>query len=78
MSKSEGREVRLWLKKHPDYQIAPESFCRCDVDIAFQKNRFQGIWKPEPNFHPYFVEGDFNRDGVQDCLIRRFPELGGF
>jgi hypothetical protein len=28
-----------------------------------------GVWKARPNYHPYYVVGDFNGDGVPDIAV---------
>jgi hypothetical protein len=28
-----------------------------------------GAWKPVPNYHPYYIEGDFNGDGSKDFAV---------
>ena len=33
------------------------------------RTRNDGRWKPVPDYHPYMVTGDFNRDGMNDFAV---------
>jgi hypothetical protein len=65
----EAAALRAWLGGHPSFRIAADRDCSCDDYLVHVRSpSLQGA-KARPNFHPYFVVGDFNHDGVRDMAV---------
>lgn len=58
--------VDAWLKTHQGYRLAEDKDCGCDDDVRATRTQSDGIWKAIPDYHPYWVSGDFNGDTVVD------------
>ena len=59
-----------WLHAHPDFRLATEADCgQCSEQIASVRRGFDTTWPAVPSFHPYYVSGDFNGDGVPDFAV---------
>ena len=59
--------VESWLRKNPDFRVAIERDCGdCLEEITAIRRGMGGQWKAIPNYHPYYMVGDFNGDGVED------------
>jgi hypothetical protein len=67
---ADGRRVlAAWLAGHPGYRLLNDADCRCDDDLREIRQLSQGVWRPEPGFHPYYRVGDFNGDGRSDLAV---------
>jgi hypothetical protein len=69
ISGEHSRVVTGWLKEQPQARVAEDADCRCDEDLKRKRTESNGAWSAEPNYHPYYVSGDFNRDGIADFAI---------
>ncbi len=58
-----------WFSKHPDYRAARPEDCQCNDDIESIRRGDGGAFPAVPNYQPYFIQGDFNGDGVGDAAI---------
>jgi hypothetical protein len=63
------RAVLSWLTSHRDYRVIDDSDCRCDRNLREIRSLSAGVWKADPDYHPYFKVGDFNRDGRRDLAV---------
>jgi hypothetical protein len=61
--------IDAWLKTHQDYRIAEDKDCLCDDDISSMRTQSEGDWKAVPDYHPYWVSGDFNGDSITDLAV---------
>jgi len=59
--------ILSWLQRHPEYRIALDADCSCADDIA--SIRSGDGWPPAPDYHPYYVVGDFRGDGAEDVAV---------
>ena len=58
-----------WLTKHSEFRLAVDSDCKCDEMIA-QMNEWTAYHGyKDVRFHPYYVTGDFNGDGIRDFSV---------
>ena len=55
-----------WLKRHPEYRVASEEDCNCTSDIDEKRTYGKNA---NPNYHPYYVSGDFNNDRLVDLAV---------
>jgi hypothetical protein len=58
-----------WLNSNPGYRLALDTDCGCDSDIEELRKGSGGKWKPQPDYHPFYVAGDFNSDGKEDFAV---------
>jgi|ERR1035438_671173 hypothetical protein len=66
----ERRVLDHWLHAHPDFRVATEADCgQCSEQIVAVRQGFGGTWPAVPSFHPYYVSGDLNGDGVRDFAV---------
>src|SRR2546425_373123 len=63
------RLVDQWLRSHQEYRIARDEDCDCAEDLATIRRGSGGIWKPDPQYRPYYRVGDFNGDGRTDFAV---------
>lgn len=61
--------LRAWISEHPEFRVANDKDCECSDDIAEIRKGDGGVWKANPNFHPYYVSGDFNQDKQLDFAV---------
>ena len=67
---SKHREVlQNWLNAHAEFRLALDADCSCENDIEKMRLGSGGPWKPQPNFHPFYVAGDFDSDGREDFAV---------
>jgi len=60
--------IQAWLSAHPGYRLATIEDCRCKDDIDDVRHG-GGAWQPQPNYQPYYAQGDFDADGLQDIAV---------
>jgi hypothetical protein len=66
----ERRVLEHWLRAHPNLSIATEIDCgQCSEQIAAVRKGYGAAWPAAPSFHPYYVSGDLNGDGVRDFAV---------
>jgi hypothetical protein len=63
------RILYRWLSQKPYLRVATEDDCKCTDDIRETRTRKVGVWKPVPNYTPYYAIGDFNSDGQIDFAV---------
>ncbi len=66
-----------WLTLHPGYRVLDDGDCNCDDDLRDMRTQSDGVWKPIPAYHPYYLVGDLRGDGrgaVAVGLIRQGTE----
>jgi hypothetical protein len=51
-----------WLRRNPKFRVATEADCQCADDLPEIRRQYD-------NDHPYYVTGDFNRDGRRDFAV---------
>ena len=61
--------IAAWLDSNPGYRLAEDRDCLCDEDIQAMRTRNEGLGTPVPEYHPYWVTGDFNGDGTTDFAV---------
>jgi hypothetical protein len=66
---SQIEAIHTWLDAHPQYRLAVDDDCHCAEDIEDLRRGDGGAWSPQPDFHPYYVTGDFDGDGFEDAAI---------
>ena len=69
MPKKYAHVISLWLTNHPTYRLATDADCGCEEDLKRERTVSMGPRKARPNYHPYYVVGDFDRDGVADIAV---------
>lgn len=69
MKAEHSRIAKRWLSERKQYRVATDEDCRCEETIGLQRRGYGEAWKPNPDFHPYYVVGDFNLDGKQDFAV---------
>ena len=69
VSPEQSRVVAAWLAKHSHARLAVDSDCRCDEELKRVRTTADGAWKAQPTYHPYYVSGDFNGDGIADLAV---------
>ena len=58
-----------WLEARPEFRLALDADCDCKSDIEKIRKGGGGPWKAKPNYHPFYVAGDFNSDGKEDFAV---------
>ena len=61
--------IAAWLGGNSGYRLAEDRDCLCDEGIQKMRLRGEGLFKATPDYHPYWVTGDFNGDGVTDLAV---------
>jgi hypothetical protein len=61
--------LNSWLVSHPESRLAIDADCNCAEGLEQLKGGEGGPWQPKPNFHPFYVAGDFNSDGKEDFAV---------
>ncbi len=61
--------LEKWMAMNQSLRVATDQDCKCDDDIASMRRGYGGAWKANPDFHPYYVVGDFNGDGQADFAV---------
>ena len=61
--------ITSWLVRNPDYHVLDDSDCKCNDDLMETRTQTHGVWVGNPEYHPYYVLGDFNGDGRLDVAI---------
>lgn len=59
---AERRIVAAWLADHPSHRLASDVDCQCSEQL-------RQIRELDPGYQPYYVRGDFNRDGFEDLAV---------
>lgn len=63
-SASHRAVLQKWLAKNPKFLVATDKDCgQCANEIASERRR------SGPDYHPYYVVGDFNGDGKKDFAV---------
>lgn len=57
--------LKAWLSAHPEFRVATDKDCECADNIASIRNGYGGVWKANPNYHPYFASGDFSTETMK-------------
>jgi hypothetical protein len=66
---SQKEVIHAWLLNNSEYRIALDSDCDCVEDIDKMRRGYGGMWKANPNYHPYYASGDFNSDDKTDFAV---------
>lgn len=66
---SEQTILKVWLSAHPEFRVALDADCDCANNIEKMRRGVGGAWKANPNYHPYYVAGDFNGDNKNDFAV---------
>jgi hypothetical protein len=61
--------ILTWLRLHPGYRLADDADCSCADDIAHVRAGWPPEWPPNPDYHPYYIVGDFRGEGVEDVAV---------
>jgi hypothetical protein len=80
LSADESKALDEWLASHSDYRVATGVDCSCTESITRIRTGWGGI-RPVPDYHPYRVAGDFNKDGSEDIavvVVKRASRIHGF
>jgi hypothetical protein len=81
LTQEEQAVLQNWLSHHTEYLTAEDGDCECADYIKQIRAGDGGVWKAEPEYHPYVATGDFNSDGQQDfavAVINRYKREGNF
>jgi hypothetical protein len=54
--------LKTYLSQHPNYLLAPESFCDCQENLVQLRQQM-------PEFQPYYAVGDINDDRIEDFAV---------
>jgi hypothetical protein len=68
LDRTESAVVGDWLKSQRNLRAAVDADSKCPDDIARMRQGTPGI-DAVPDYHPYRVAADFNRDGERDVAI---------
>ena len=66
--------ISNWLAKNPNLRIAVDEDCSCQERIQAIRTGTYGAGKPIPNYHPYYMAGDFNNDESPDIAVIALEE----
>ncbi len=67
-SSVQQQSIENWLMEHQEFQIATDQDCNCENELnSYRKGG--GVWPENPNYHPYYVVGDFNQDSKDDLAV---------
>ena len=67
---SEARSaLTSWLSAHPKYRVLTDRDCECDDDLRQIRTHTTGVWKADPDYHPFYVIGDFRHDKHRDVAV---------
>jgi hypothetical protein len=69
ISAEQSSVVSAWLSEQTGVRLAEDADCRCDEDLKRERTESIGEWQAKPNYHPYYVTGDFNHDGIADFAV---------
>ena len=58
-----------WLSKNSNLRLALDEDCRCQESLKAIRSETHESWKKNPNYHPYYIPGDFNNDQSEDVAI---------
>ena len=61
--------ITSWLSHHPHYRLANDADCSCVDDIAQVRAGSPPEWPPIPEYHPFYMVGDFRGDGAEDVAV---------
>ena len=61
--------LQHWLGSHTEFRLALETDCGCENNIEKIRKGQGGPWQAQPNYHPFYVSGDFNSDGKEDFAV---------
>ena len=61
--------IASWLSHHPGYRLANDADCSCADDIAQVRAGSPPQWPPIPDYHPFYMVGDFRGDGADDVAV---------
>jgi hypothetical protein len=61
--------IMRWLSQHPSYRLASDADCSCAEDIVQVRAGWPPEWPPVPDYHPYYIVGDFRGNGAEDLAV---------
>jgi len=61
--------ILSWLSQHSGYRLANDADCSCADDIARVRAGWPPEWPPLPDYHPYYIVGDFRGDDAEDVAV---------
>ena|ERR1700722_7426699 len=64
-----GHSVSAWLNQRPGFRVATDADCSCRDDIAHVRAGNPPEWPAVPDYHPFYIVGDFRSDGTEDMAI---------
>jgi hypothetical protein len=67
-SSSNRQSIQNWLMEHQEFRIATDQDCNCENQLTSYR-KGGGAWPKNPNYHPYYVVGDFNQDSKDDLAV---------
>jgi hypothetical protein len=80
LNTAEDNTLTAWLATHLEYRAATNADCNCAEDLRMVQTGWGGV-RAVPDYHPYRVAGDFNRDGSEDIavvVVTQTPRIHGF
>jgi hypothetical protein len=77
----EEKVVNEWLSGNPDFRAATDNDCSCAKSLTTIRTGAAVGDHAVPDYDPYRVAGDFNKDGFEDIavvVLRRSNPTSGF
>lgn len=65
----QNASLQSWLNAHREYRTALDADCDCAEDLGEIRTTSEGVWKANPGYRPYFVKGDFRKNGKTDFAV---------
>lgn len=78
ISEAHAKVLIEWLEKNRPYRIATDEDCNCREEILETRKGDGAVWLARPQYHPYYVVGDFNWDGILDFAVGVTAKKGVF
>jgi hypothetical protein len=78
---NEEKAVDEWLSNNPDFRAATDDDCSCAKSLTTVRTGTAVGDRAVPDYDPYRVAGDFNKDGFEDIavvVLRRSNPTSGF
>jgi|SRR5580658_4103731 hypothetical protein len=69
LTPNQEKAVNEWLSGNPDFRAATDNDCACAKSLATIRTGAAVGDHAVPDYDPYRVAGDFNKDGFEDIAV---------